>query len=90
MLRVKEVPQHIRQEWVGTSWIVQVVTTGQRDGTPCNARHLFLTSIRTTPEALQLVRNRLSDEGWHWIRDIQLKEASHRYRGNDAGLMEYL
>ena len=84
-LQAKEAPGHIREEWLGTSWIVEVVTTGQRDGKPFNACHLFLTSIRTTPEALlQLVKDRWSIEGWHWIRDTQLKEDAHRYRGNGA------
>ena len=87
-LQAKEAPEHIREEWVGTSWIVEVVTTGQRDGKPFNARHLFLTSIRTTPEALlRLVRDRWSIEGWHWIRDTQLHEDAHRYRGNGAVVM---
>jgi hypothetical protein len=29
-------------------------------------------------------------EGWHWIRDTQLHEDSHRYRGNGAGAMATL
>ena len=87
-LRAKEAPEHIRKEWIGTSWIVEVVTSGTRDGKPFNARHFFLTSIRTTPEALlQLVRDRWSIEGWHWIRDTQLHEDAHRYRGNGAAVM---
>ncbi|MFM1798159.1 MAG: hypothetical protein RLZZ117_437 [Cyanobacteriota bacterium] len=87
-LQAKEAPEHIRQAWLGTSWIVEVATTGTRDGKPFNAKHPFLTSIRTTPEALlQLVRDRWSIEGWHWIRDTQLKEDAHRYRGNGAGVM---
>ena len=87
-LRAKEAPEHIRQEWLGTSWIVEVVTTGTRDRKPFSAKHLFLTSLRTTPEALlQLVRERWSLEGWHWIRDTQLHEDAHRYRGNGAGVM---
>jgi predicted transposase YbfD/YdcC len=87
-LRAKEAPEHIRQEWVGTSWIVEVVSTGTRDGKPFNAKHLFLTSLRTSPECLlQLARNRWSIEGWHWIRDTQLHEDAHRYRGNGAGVM---
>jgi hypothetical protein len=36
---------------------------------------------------LQLARNRWSIEGWHWIRDTQLHEDAHRYRGNGAGVM---
>jgi hypothetical protein len=74
-LRAKQAPEHIREAWIGTSWIVEVAATGSRDGKPFQARHLFLTSLRTTPEALlQLVRDRWSIEGWHWIRDTQLHE----------------
>lgn len=59
-----------------------------REGRPFQARHLFLTSLRTTPEALlQLVRDRWSIESWHWIRDTQLREDAHRYKGNGAGAM---
>ena len=87
-LRAKEAPEHIREAWLGTSWIVEVATTGTRDGKPFNAKHLFLTSLRTSPEALlRLARNRWSIEGWHWIRDTQLHEDAHRYRGNGAGVM---
>ena len=51
----------------------------------------ILTSLRTTPEAmLQLVRDRWSLESWHWIRDTQLHEDDHRYRGNGAGAMATL
>jgi hypothetical protein len=90
-LRAKEAPDHIREAWIGTSWIVQVSATGRRDGKPFQATHLFLTSLRTTPEALlQQVRVRWSIEGWHWIRDTQLQEDAHRYRGNGAGSMATL
>jgi predicted transposase YbfD/YdcC len=68
-----------------------VNATGSRDGQPLQATHHFLTSLRTTPEALlQLVRDRWSIEGWHWIRDTQLHEDTHRYRGNGAGAMATL
>jgi predicted transposase YbfD/YdcC len=61
---------------------------GSRDGKASEATHLFLTSLRTTPEALlQLVRERWSIESWHWIRDTELNEDAHRYRGNAAGAM---
>ena len=90
-LRAKEAPQHIRESWVGTSWIVEMTATGTRDGRPFQAQHLFLTSLRTTPEAmLQLVRDRWSIECWHWIRDTQLHEDAHRYRGNGAGALASL
>ena len=90
-LRAKQAPEHIREAWAGTSWIVEVTATGSRDGKPFQSQHLFLTSLRTTPEALlQLVRDRWSIEGWHWIRDTQLREDAHRYRGNGAGAMATL
>ena len=90
-LRAKEAPQHIRESWVDTSWILEMTAIGTRDGKPFQALHLFLTSLRTTPEALlQLVRDRWSIEGWHWIRDTQLHEDAHRYRGNGARAMATL
>ena len=90
-LRAKDAPEHIRQTWSGTSWVVEVSTTGSRDGKPFQATHLFLTSLRTTPEALlRQVRERWSIESWHWIRDTQLHEDDHRYRGNGAGAMATL
>jgi hypothetical protein len=65
-LRAKEASVHIREEWVGTSWIVDVVTTGRRDGKTFHAKHLFFTSLRTTLEALiRQVRDRWSIEGLH-------------------------
>jgi len=51
-LRAKEAPEHIRESWIGTSWIVEMTATGTRDGRLFQATHLFLTSLRTTPEAL--------------------------------------
>ena len=98
-LRAKQAPEHISETWIGTSWIVELVAIGTRDARPFQATHLFLTSLRTTPEGLlQLVRDRWSNrfaeakgyEGWHWIRDTQLQEDAHRYRGNGAGTMATL
>ena len=86
-LRPKEAPDHIKENWYGTSWIVEVIATGMRDGKPMQASHVFLTSLRTTPEVLlQLVRSRWSLESWHWVRDTQLREDDHRYRCNGAAL----
>jgi len=91
ILRAKQAPTHITETWAGTSWIVEITATGRRDGKPFQATHLFLSSLRTTPKALlQLVRDRWSIEGWHWIRDTQLHEDAHRYRGNGAGAMASL
>ncbi len=90
-LRAKQAPEHISEAWIGTSSIVDVTASGIRDSKPFHATHLFLTSLRTTPEALlQLVRDCWSIEGWHWIRDTQLHEDAHRYRGNGAGVMATL
>ena len=33
------------------------------------------------------MRERWSLESWHWIRDTQLREDDHRYRGNGTGVM---
>ena len=87
-LRAKQAPEHIRDAWIGTSWIVEMTADGVREGKPFRATHLFLTSLRTTPEALlRLVRDRWSIECWHWVRDTQLHEDAHRYRDNGAGAM---
>jgi hypothetical protein len=57
-LRAKQAPEHISETWIGTSWIVEVTVSGTGDGKPFQTTHLFLTSLRTTPEALlQLVRD---------------------------------
>jgi len=90
-LRAKQAHAHITEAWTGTSWIVEVTASGTRDSKLFHTTNLFLTSLRTTPEALlQLVRDRWSIEGWHWIRDTQLHEDAHRYRGNGAGVMATL
>jgi hypothetical protein len=90
-LRAKQAPEHIRETWAGTSWIVEITATGTRDSKSFHATHVFLTSLRTTPQALlQLVRDRWSIEAWHWIRDTQLHEDAHLYRGNGAGVMATL
>lgn len=87
----QKAPAHITEVWIGTSWFVEVTASGTRDGKPFRAMHLFLTSLRITPEALlQLVRDRWSIEGWHWIRDTQLHEDPHRYQVNGAGIITSL
>jgi hypothetical protein len=77
-----------------------VNTTGTRDGKPLQATHhacfiksspRYDISLSTTPEALlQLVQERWSLESWHLIRETQLHEEAHRYRGNGAGAMATL
>ena len=81
-LRAREAPEHIKANWPGSAWVVEVITdtlTGKGDRR--ERRHLFLTSVRTTPQTLlRLVRQRWSIENeWHWARDAQLGEDAHRY-----------
>ena len=80
-LQAKEAPDHIKDAWPGSAWIVELITTKTtRKGTK-SVRHLLITSVRTTPEALlRLIRQRWSIENeWHWARDTQLGEDAHRY-----------
>jgi predicted transposase YbfD/YdcC len=81
-LRAKEAPDHIKESWPGSAWIVELITTTiKRKGKRSVRRHLFITTVRTTPEALlRLIRQRWSIENeWHWARDTQLDEDAHRY-----------
>ena len=57
-----------------------ITTKATRKGTN-SVQHLFITTVRTTPEALlRLIRQRWSIENeWHWARDTQLGEDAHRY-----------
>ena len=70
--------------------MVEVKATGLWEGKPFQATHLFLTSLRTTSEALLRQVYDRSIEGWHWIRDTHLDEDTHRYRGNGTGAMATL
>jgi predicted transposase YbfD/YdcC len=82
VLVAREAPEHFKANWPGSAWIVEVITdTLTRKGERKIRRHLFLTSVRTTPEALlRLIRQRWSIENeWHWARDAQLGEDAHRY-----------
>ena len=81
-LLAKEAPEHIKANWPGSAWIVEVITdTITRQGQRNVRRHLFLTSLHTHPDAmLRLIWQRWSIENeWHWARDAQLGEDSHRY-----------
>jgi predicted transposase YbfD/YdcC len=81
-LSAKEAPEHIKENWPGSAWIVEVITDSVKAGGQRTVRHhLFLTIIRTTPDALlRLIRQRWSIENeWHWARDAQLGEDAHRY-----------
>ena len=81
-LRAKEAPDHIKESWPGSAWIVELITTTiKRNAKRSTTRHLFITTLRTTPEAvLRLIRQRWSIENeWHWARNTQLDEDAHRY-----------
>jgi len=64
--RAKQAPDFINEAWPGSSWIVELVVSGQASWqSPPSSGHLFLTSLRTTPKALlQLVRDRWCIESW--------------------------
>ena len=51
-LRDREAPEHIKANWPGSAWIVELLTdTMTRRGQQNLRRHLLIISIRTTPEA---------------------------------------
>ena len=82
VLRAKEAPEHIKENWPGCSWIIELTsTTVTRKGKRATRTLCFLTTLRTAPEALlRLIRQRWSIENeWHWARDAQLGEDAHRY-----------
>jgi len=58
-MRAKEAPDHIRANWPGVSWIIEMITTTvtRRDHQVPRA-HYFLTSLRTKPALLRLIRQR--------------------------------
>lgn len=80
-LSAKEAPEHIKKNWPGSAWIIEMVTTTMCSDITTTRRHLFLTSNGTTPDALlRLIRQRWSIENeWHWARDAQLSEDARRY-----------
>jgi hypothetical protein len=89
-LWAREAPEHIKANWPGSAWIVEVIIdTLTRKGKRLR-RHLGPlkqrtsrcdTSVRTRPQALlRPIRQRWSIENeWHWASDAQLDEDAHRY-----------
>ncbi len=51
-LRASNATDTIRKRWAGVSWIIELVSTGRRDGKPFHHVHLFVTTLRTSPQAL--------------------------------------
>lgn len=79
--RAMEATDVIRESWPETSWILELRSTGSRDGKPFDHHHYFLTTMRTSPEALlRLVRQRWSIENsWYWVRDVLLGDEDYLY-----------
>jgi hypothetical protein len=58
-VRARNATGAIRERWAGASWIIELVSTGWRDGKPFHHVYLFITTLRTSPKALlRLVRQR--------------------------------
>lgn len=86
-LRAKEAPEHIKENWPGCSWIIELTsTTVTCKGKRASRTLYFITTLRTAPESLlRLIRQRWSIENeWHWARDTQLGEDSHRYANRNG------
>jgi len=77
-LRARNATEAIRHRWSGASWIIELVSTGHRDGKPFEQVHYFLTTLRTSPKALlRLVRQRWSycfAEAWRLRKPMALAE----------------
>jgi len=76
-MRAKEAPDHIKANWPGVSWIIEMITTTvTRRGHQVPRAHYFLTSLRTKPEALlRLIRQRWSycfAEAWRLRERVAL------------------
>jgi predicted transposase YbfD/YdcC len=81
-LRAMEAPEWVKANWPGSALIIAVRNVGTRDGRPVDETRYYATSLRTAPAALlRLIRQHWSIENsWHWVRDTQLDEDTHRYR----------
>ena len=77
-LRAKQAPEHIQEGWVSNSWIVEVAVDGIRDGQPFQTTHLFLSSLRTTPEALL----KLVLDGWISVDSRRIAGGDARHHGS--------
>jgi len=51
-LRARNATEAIRERWVGASWIIELVSTGRREGKPIHHIHFFITTLRASPKAL--------------------------------------
>ncbi|MFM9103652.1 MAG: ISAs1 family transposase, partial [Cyanobium sp.] len=90
-LRGMPSPEWVVENWPGSATVIAVRSKGSRNGKSIDETRYYVfgertprcdTSLRTSAEALlRHVRDPWSIENsWHWPRDTQLKEDSHRYR----------
>ena len=81
-LRGMPASEWVAENWPGSATVIAVRCKGTRDGKPTDETRYYVTSLRSSANALlQHVRERWSIENsWHWPRDTQLKEDAHRYR----------
>ena len=94
VLRAKEAPEQIRENWPGCSWIIELSsTTVTRQGKRAVRALSFIATVRTAAGALlRLIRQRwgMENEG-HWGRDAQLGEDAHPYANrNGVPLLSFL
>ena len=75
-------PEWVEENWPGSATVIAVRSKGKRNGKFIDETRYYVTSLRTSAEALlRHVRVRWSIENsWHWPRDTQLREDAHRYR----------
>jgi hypothetical protein len=51
-LRARNGTGSIRERWIGASWIIELVSSAKRDGKPFRHVHHFITTMRTSTQAL--------------------------------------
>lgn len=63
----------MRERRVSASWIIELVSTGRRDGKPFHHNHIFITTLPTSPKVLlRLARQHWAiEKQWHWLSDTQ-------------------
>jgi predicted transposase YbfD/YdcC len=86
ILRAMPAPEWVVEQWPGSATIIAVRSHGIRDGKPTDETRDYVTGLRTGAKALlRHVRNRWSTENsWHWVRDVPLREDAHRYREDNG------
>ncbi len=84
-LRARNASKAIRERCAGASWIIELVSTGRRDGKPFHHVHFFITTLRTSPKALlRLVRQRWANcfaEAWQLRKPMALAPRHPAGRG---------